>query len=142
MASVKKKAVAKGSAKAKPVKSQGERPEQNPREEGKRSIFKGARKAESFIRQIERLRVKFPLDQYAGEWLAYARIVKTIGDVEEAAALKAVQGDRTPDAEQEDRIATIKRKKSQAVARAKSGKASTMADREADDADDDEGDQS
>lgn len=49
--------------------------------------FRGGRKAESLGRQIERLKEKFPLNkQSAGEWLHYARVMKTTAEVLEVQA--------------------------------------------------------
>lgn len=50
--------------------------------------FRGGRKAESLGRQIERLKEKFPLNrESAGEWLHYARVMKTTAEVLEVQAL-------------------------------------------------------
>ncbi len=52
------------------------------------AMFRGGRKAESLGRQIERLKEKFPLDrESAGEWLHYARVMKTTAEVLEVQAL-------------------------------------------------------
>jgi len=52
------------------------------------AAFRGGRKAESLGRQIERLKAKFPLDrESAGEWLHYARVMKTTAEVLEVQAL-------------------------------------------------------
>lgn len=52
------------------------------------AMFRGGRKAESLGRQIERLKEKFPLDrEFAGEWLHYARVMKTTAEVLEVQAL-------------------------------------------------------
>lgn len=49
--------------------------------------FRGGRKAESLGRQIERLKEKFPLDKAsAGEWLHYARVMRTTAEVLEVQA--------------------------------------------------------
>lgn len=51
------------------------------------AAFRGGRKAESLSRQIERLKEKFPLDKSsAGEWLHYARVMKTTAEVLEVQA--------------------------------------------------------
>jgi hypothetical protein len=53
--------------------------------------FRGGRKAESIGRMIERLKDKFPLEQdSAGEWLHYARVLKTTAEVLEVQALNAL----------------------------------------------------
>lgn len=57
--------------------------------------FRGGRKAESLGRQIERLKEKFPLDKAsAGEWLHYARVMKTTAEVLEAQALSVIDPGR------------------------------------------------
>lgn len=79
-------ATKKSSGKSKPAKI-----EAKPEKVQKTGpVFRGARKAEQFGRMIERLREKFPLDRdSAGEWLAYARIMKTTAEISERAALDA-----------------------------------------------------
>ena len=58
--------------------------------------FRGGRKAESIGRMIERLRDKFPLDKdLAGEWLHYARVLKTTAEVLEVQALNVLDPLRT-----------------------------------------------
>lgn len=53
--------------------------------------FRGGRKAESIGRMIERLKDKFPLDkESAGEWLHYARVLKTTAEVLEVQALSEI----------------------------------------------------
>lgn len=55
------------------------------------AAFRGGRKAESLGRQIERLKEKFPLDrESAGEWLHYARVMKTTAEVLEVQALMEI----------------------------------------------------
>lgn len=55
------------------------------------TMFRGGRKAESLGRQIERLKEKFPLDrESAGEWLHYARVMKTTAEVLEVQALMEI----------------------------------------------------
>lgn len=58
--------------------------------------FRGGRKAESLSRQIERLKEKFPLDKaLAGEWLHYARVMRTTAEVLEVQALNVLDPLRT-----------------------------------------------
>lgn len=53
--------------------------------------FRGGRKAESLGRQIDRLKDKFPLDKLsAGEWLHYARVMRTTAEVLEVQALSTM----------------------------------------------------
>ena len=67
-----------------------------PREKKERNkSFRGGRKAESLSRQIERLKDKFPLAKdSAGEWLHYARVMKTTAEVLEVQALSELDPGR------------------------------------------------
>lgn len=59
------------------------------------AAFRGGRKAESLSRQIERLKDKFPLAKdSAGEWLHYARVMKTTAEVLEVQALSELDPGR------------------------------------------------
>ena len=71
----------------KQVKQRSVKPERKTRG----ALFRGGRKAEGIGRIIERLKAKFPLNSdSAGEWLHYARVLRTTAEVLEVQALNTL----------------------------------------------------